>query len=67
MSLSHNPSDCTGCWGAGHIGSVVFWQCDRCGAMRYDTAQNHIEAIQENLAGEQLDQLSRDGRKLLDR
>ena len=67
MSLFHRSPDCTRRWDVRHIGSVMFWHCDRCGAMRYDTAQNHIDAIQENLAGNQLDQLTKEERELLDR
>ena len=67
MSLSHNVPDCTGAWAPRQISSVMFWQCDQCDAVGSDCMENHEAAIRENLAGNMLDQLTREGQKLLDK
>ena len=67
MILSHDSPDCTGRWAARAKGGKLYWRCDGCGAVGYDTTNNHDAAIQENLLGNTLDQLTKEGRRLLDR
>ena len=66
MSLSHNFAECTGRWGVRPFGGQNYWRCEVCGAIGYMIDANHETVIGENLAGSTLDQLARDGRKLLD-
>ena len=66
MSLSHFSPDCTGRWGVRTIGGQNYWRCGECGAIGYMTNPNHDTAIAENLAGPTLDQLAKEGRKLLE-
>ena len=66
MSLSHDTPDCTGRWGVRTIGGQSYWRCEDCGAIGYMIDANHETAIGENLAGSTLDQLTKEGRKLLE-
>ena len=66
MSLSHDSPECTGCWGVRTIGGKNYWRCEVCGAIGYMVEADHGAAIQENLMGNTLDQLTREGRELLD-
>ena len=66
MNLSHDSPDCTGVWDARITAGVMFWKCSECGAIGSDCMANHEAAIGENLAGNTLDQLTREGQKLLE-
>ena len=66
MSLSHDSLDCTGTWGVRTIGGGSYWKCDACGEIAYPSAANHEAAIRENAAGNTLDRLTKEGRKMLD-
>ena len=66
MSLTHNFPECTGRWGLHTIYLASYWECDRCGAISDASVQSYAKAIHENLMGDRLDHLTREGRKLLD-
>ena len=66
MTLSHDSPERTGRWGVRTIYGGSYWKCDRCGEIAYPSPANHEAAIQENLMGNTLEQLTREGRKLLD-
>ncbi len=65
MSLHHNHPDCTGEWGVRHRGGGQDWVCDRCGAVGHMSEATNSEAILENVRGTELEQLTKEGRKLL--
>ena len=66
MSLSHHSPDCTGSWGVRTIYLASYWRCDGCGAIGDASVQNYARAIHEHLLGKRLDQLTKEGRKLLE-
>ena len=66
MTLRHDSPHCTGSWDARTTGYRIYWRCSVCGAIGRDSVKNHEAAIQENLMGNTLDQLTREGRKLLE-
>ena len=66
VSLAHNSPECVGRWGVRTIGGQNYWRCEACGAIGYMINANHETAIRENLAGSTLDQLTREGRELLE-
>ena len=66
MPLSHSSPNCTGRWGVRTVSDRSYWKCDCCGSIGYPSAVNHEAAIQENAAGNTLDQLTKDGRELLE-
>lgn len=65
VSLHHNHPDCTGEWGVRHRGGGQDWVCDRCGAVGHMSEATNSEAILENVRGTELEQLTKEGRKLL--
>ena len=67
MPLLHDSPECTGRWGVRQLAGKSVWKCDGCGELGAITLQNHASAIRENLMGNTLDQLTSDGRELLDR
>ena len=66
MTLRHDSPDCTGNWDARTRGYRMYWRCSLCGAVGRDSIENREAAILENLMGNTLDQLTREGRKLLE-
>ena len=66
MPLSHSSPDCTGRWGVRTIAGGSYWKCDLCGEIGYATVANHEAAVLENLMGNTLDQLTKEGRELLE-
>ena len=66
MSLSHESPDCTGRWDVRTIGGHSYWLCEVCGATGYGTMADRKAAIRENLMGNTLDQLTKEGRELLE-
>ena len=66
MSLSHSSPECTGRWGVHTIYLASYWECDRCGAIGDASVQTYAKAVHENLLGDRLDQLTREGRELLE-
>ena len=48
------------------IAGKPFWKRNSCGALGAITLRNHETAIGENLAGNTLDQLTKEGRELLE-
>ena len=66
MSLTHKYPECTGRWSFRSVNGTPYWKCDRCGAIGYATDVNRAVAVEENLAGIRLEQLTREGRKLLE-
>ena len=65
VSLSHKDPQCTGRWQMRTIGYTLYWRCDVCRAIRHETTHNHEAAVLENMLGERLDQLTKEGRKTL--
>ena len=66
MSRSHESPDCTGTWDVRTIGGQSYWLCEVCGATGYGTMADRKAANRENLMGTTLDQLTREGRRLLE-
>ena len=67
LILAHGTPDCTGRWEVRAGTGQLYWRCNRCNAVAYDTVQNHEAAFTENLMGSRLAELAEAGRKLLDR
>ena len=67
VRLAHHTPDCTGRWGAELHAHQIVWVCSHCGAAGRDTEENHVTVIRENTLSLRLQQLTGDGRKLLDR
>ena len=66
MPLSHSSPDCTGRWGVRTISDRSYWKCDVCLAIGYATIRNHEAAVLETIMGNTLDQLTKEGRKMLE-
>ena len=66
MALGHDFPDCTGRWRVRTIGDKACWRCDVCAAVGYMTIANHEAAVLENLLGRELDQLTSEGRRILE-
>ena len=65
MPLSHSSPDCTGTWGVRTIGGGSCWRCNVCLAVGHPSAANEAASV-ENAAGKTLEQLTREGRELLE-
>ena len=66
MSLSHYTPECTGFWGVITAGGNVYWFCSRCGASGDNCVATREAAIRENRMGDRLEQLTKEGRNLLE-
>ena len=66
MTLHHDSPECTGHWDARTTGYRIYWRCSLCGAVGRDSTANHEAAIRENLMGNTLEQLTKEGRRLLE-
>ena len=66
MILPHLNPDCTGTWYREPHGLRYYWRCTTCNALAYPSLAMDIDAIRENLRGDQLAELTREGRKLRD-
>ena len=66
ITLRHDSPECTGHWDCRTTGYRMYWRCSLCGAIGRDSVENHEAAIRENIMGNTLDQLTREGRKILD-
>ena len=64
--LVHKFPQCTGRWELETAAVRLYWICTGCGAVGSDTTENLEAAVLENGISVQLQQLTREGRKLLD-
>ena len=66
MRLPHRTPKCTGVWQRERYGTHVFWRCDTCRALTPASEEMNRAVIRERVLGRELDQLTREGRRLLD-
>jgi hypothetical protein len=66
VSLHHNHPDCTGEWGVRPWGGAQYWICNSCCAVGHRSVATNDGAILENLHGQVLARLTKEGRELLD-
>ena len=63
MPLSHKYPECIGRWDCRSAGYQLYWRCSVCGAIGRDSVENHAAVIMENLMGNTLEQLTKEGRE----
>ena len=66
MPLRHSSPDCAGTWGIRTVNGGSYWKCDLCVEIDYPSPAIHAAAIRENSMGNTLEQLTTEGRKLLE-
>lgn len=67
MSPPHPTPKCTGVWQRERYDTHVFWRCNTCRALTPASTEMNWAIVRERVLGRELDQLTREGRKLLDR
>ena len=65
MDLRHYSFECAGRWRPYSISSLLFWRCDRCAAVYYESDAVARAALREHVLGLQLRALEQEGRELL--